>query len=70
MCIGIQKVYIHMQPGSRHTILDLLTIFLPILNDSVKDILQYLGGVDNNSLINILEIDINENLDSDQPQLM
>ncbi len=33
MCIGIQNVYIHIQPGSRHTILDLLTISLTILNE-------------------------------------
>ncbi len=33
MCIGIQNVYPHIQPGSRHTILDLLTICLTILNE-------------------------------------
>ncbi len=30
----------------------------------------HLGGVENNSLTNILEIDTNENLNSDQPQLI
>ncbi len=29
-----------------------------------------MGGVDNNSLINVLDIDINENLDPDQPQII
>ncbi len=40
------------------------------MNDLDKEFLQHLRGVDNNSLINILEIYINENLDSDQPQLI
>ncbi len=40
------------------------------MNDLDNDFLQHLGGVDNNSLINILEIDTNENLDSDQLQLI
>ncbi len=39
------------------------------MNDLDKDFLQHLG-VDNNSPINVLEIDINENLDSDQPQII
>ncbi len=37
------------------------------MNDLDKDFLQHLEGVDNNSLINVLDIDINENIDSGQP---
>ncbi len=40
------------------------------MNDLDKYFVQHLGGVDNNSLINILDMDTNENLDSDQPQLI
>ncbi len=35
------------------------------MNDLDKDFLQHLGGVDNNPLINILDMDTNENLESD-----
>ncbi len=38
------------------------------MNDLDKDFLQHLEGVDNTSLINILDMDTNENLDSDQPR--
>ncbi len=38
------------------------------MNDLDNDSLQHFGGVD--SLINILEMDTNEKVDSDQPQLM
>ncbi len=40
------------------------------MNDLDKDCLQHLGGVDNNSLINVFDMDKNENLDSDRPQII
>ncbi len=68
ICIGIQNIYNHIQPGKRHTNFDLFTVFNHI--KWTIYILQHLGGVDDNSMINIKEIDTNETLDADQPQLI
>jgi hypothetical protein len=40
------------------------------LGDLDKEFLQHMGGVDGNSLINILETDADENLESYQPQII